>query len=290
MNKRGFTLVELLVVITILSILVSLLVPNLNRMFYKAQVISCLSNVKQITNGLLIYTNDAADFYPSAGRPRVKAWTNLDRKTNQGPGDNGPINGISYEAGDLKPILKPYFGDTLNGAFMCPLVTKSTFQNGNLDETIAMHYNLYFNCSLGSDINGFKRVLDDKWMRKLGDRFYTKIDPADDFSGSKYWSSGVLVADYTSVGTFNHVPAHGYKTQSIDGGEWYPTTNSVDSKLGLGGLNYSYDDGSAKSLNDIVCLYYNNPAWNPLYNARGILERIGNMNDIILPYESLVEE
>ena len=58
MRRTGFTLIELLVVIAIIAILAAILFPVFAKAREKARQASCLSNVKQMTLGLLQYSQD----------------------------------------------------------------------------------------------------------------------------------------------------------------------------------------------------------------------------------------
>ena len=66
--QRGsaFTLIELLVVIAILAILAAILFPVFARARENARRSSCQSNLKQISLGVIQYTQDYDERYPSA--------------------------------------------------------------------------------------------------------------------------------------------------------------------------------------------------------------------------------
>jgi len=62
--SRGFTLVELLVVIGIIAILISMLLPALNKAREVARTVMCLSNMRQVFIENRLYANDNRDRVP----------------------------------------------------------------------------------------------------------------------------------------------------------------------------------------------------------------------------------
>lgn len=62
--ESGFTLVELLVVIAVISLLLSILMPSLSRARSMAKRAVCASNLKQIDLAVRLYLNAYDDTYP----------------------------------------------------------------------------------------------------------------------------------------------------------------------------------------------------------------------------------
>jgi len=63
-TRRGFTLVELLIVVTVFVITFALLTPFVNKMRERADVLKCSANVRFLSLALHMYAADHNDEFP----------------------------------------------------------------------------------------------------------------------------------------------------------------------------------------------------------------------------------
>ena len=72
MKRKGFTLVELLVVISIIALLMAILMPVLAKVKAIANQMVCGTNLSGIGKGMTLYSGDNEDEYPMAGGRQPK--------------------------------------------------------------------------------------------------------------------------------------------------------------------------------------------------------------------------
>ena len=66
-RERGFTLVELLVVIGIIALLISILLPALSKARAAANEVKCQAQLKQVITAMMLHANDHNGFMPLVG-------------------------------------------------------------------------------------------------------------------------------------------------------------------------------------------------------------------------------
>src|SRR4051812_9754912 len=126
---RGFTLVELLVVIGIIALLIAILMPALAKARAQGQWAKCSSNLKQVATAFIMYTNEFKGWMPwrgsgtqgprpdpsAANFPGVNDWIHWQDKTT---GYTGSIN-VDINESAIAPYLSAK-DDRLKELLRCP--------------------------------------------------------------------------------------------------------------------------------------------------------------------------
>lgn len=223
-QSKGFTLIELLVVIAIIAILAAILFPVFARAREQARKSACMSNLKQIGLGVMMYVQDNDESYP------VCVFV-------------PPTGSFIY----WYQVIAPYVNNTQ--VFVCPSA-------GPIQGSGGYGWNIG---GTGAN-NGFGyRSVAGSWYTPsgTGPAMLSSVDePASTFLASDPASNGYPSNGYISLGysTIGYMPV-------LHGGQVGPFNVSALAAVAPGGGgNYLFADGHVKFLQ--ATQTYRSAMWN----------------------------
>lgn len=98
-RRKGFTLVELLVVIGIIGLLISILLPTLSKARQQAQLVRCMANLRMIGQATINYCGDNKQYLPQRNGDGVM--------NPGGTGPNDPLQGSIFYWSQLEFLGNP---------------------------------------------------------------------------------------------------------------------------------------------------------------------------------------
>lgn len=255
--RRGFTLIELLVVIAIIAILAAILFPVFAQAKQAAKRSADLSNVKQLTMGVIMYCGDHDDILPASRvveqssdwwGPRTRIWKDATQPyiKNGGRSNNGTFYATKGNGGIFEsPINQAAWSNQ-----------DRWFGSEPGDETTRYPRSYAANKDAGRNEFGGPRA-----DGRCADTIWPEVYPNGSGGHDVFNQGGNMGLLEKPAGTAMLVPtrkmfpdtelSEAAKVGTQDGRETnqFPGSHSLVAGLGNHQLNFGFFDGHAKSVN-----------------------------------------
>lgn len=204
-QKIGFTLVELLVVIAIIALLMSILLPALNRAREAGKRIHCLANVKTLSIAYMLYLEDYEGRLPTGSGPAPGAWCAM----VVAPYANDPLSAPKELQIDAikNGVLYPYLKNV--DVYRCPVAERNEFRTYSISTAMNFPYPSALSGDGGTLIKNVNQI------RNTGSRMLFLDDYVNDWNASwfvpataMYWWNSTPIRHGSGGNVFGFVDGH----------------------------------------------------------------------------------
>ena len=231
-THHGFTLIELLVVLAIIALLIGMLLPSLSATRNSARAIKCESNLRQLTIGWTMYTDE------NRGSAMPHLQTQSTSRTYWYGTEHTSSHTLDHTTGTLSPYLAAALGD--RSVFECPNQPEGTYKHQGQFNTFTSTYG-YNAYGLAPNTTGYHTLINQRTVKTHQVQHPTKLvvfaDALISFFGDLPSSSALLDPPNLYAGN----------------GFWYenysPTTafrHGIDRSTGFGKAINARVDGSVQ--------------------------------------------
>jgi prepilin-type N-terminal cleavage/methylation domain-containing protein/prepilin-type processing-associated H-X9-DG protein len=228
-GSTAFTLIELLVVIAIIAILAAILFPVFAQAREKARQATCLSNMKQLSTGVLMYEQDYDEKFPlTAPNNQISSFTT--------PADIVPGNiplRQSFWSNSIQPYIKNW------QVYTCPSATDS--RSDVFGVSASQNNGITFSYTLNGYLNAWPLA---------GSPAPANVIVFSEGLGKgtmpRYANAFPLAVDNSGNPMPNFSPGDGTNCSTAAGPYGFSFNYDRSWKVHTDGSNYTYMDGHAK--------------------------------------------